>query len=67
MPRLHCGAACDRPELHEKPKLPPFPEVVWQQHTGNDTKQDNLNNNNIKDSTLKTNVASQTSPRKGTQ
>ena len=44
----------------------PIPEVVWQQHTENDTKQDNLNNIN-KDSTLKTNVASQTSPPKGTQ
>ena len=50
----------------KKTKLPPIPEVVWQQHTENDTKQDNLNNIN-KDSTLKTNVASQTSPPKGTQ
>ena len=66
MPRLHSGAACDRPEIHEKPKLPPIPELVWQQHTENDTKQDNLNNTN-KDSTLKTNVASQTSPPKGTK
>ena len=66
MPRLRSGAACDRPETNEKPKLPPIPEVVWQQHTENDIKQDNLNKIN-KDSTLKTNVASQTSPPKGNQ
>ena len=66
MPRLHSEAAWDRPEIHEKPKLPPIPEVVWQQHTENDTKQDNLNNKN-KNSTLKAQVASQTSPPKGTQ
>ena len=28
MPRLHSGAAIDRPETT---KLPPIPEVVWQQ------------------------------------
>ena len=66
MPRLHSGPACDRPETNKISKLPPIPEVVWQQHTENDTKQDNLNNTN-KDSTLKTNVASQTSPPRGTQ
>ena len=49
-----------------KSKFPPLPEVVWQQHTENASKQDNLNNTK-KDSTLKTNVASQTSPPKGTQ
>ena len=64
--RLHSGAAIDRPETTEIPKLPPIPEIVWQQHTENDTKQDNLNIDN-KDLTLKTNVASQTSPPKGTQ
>ena len=37
-----------------------------QQPTENDTKQDNLNNT-TNDSTLKTNLASQTSPPKGTQ
>ena len=47
-------------------KLPPITEVVWQQHTENNTKQDKLNNTN-KDSTFMTNVASQTSPPKGTQ
>ena len=66
MPRLHSGTASDRPEITKKSKLPPIPEVVWQQPTENDTKQDNLNNIN-KDSTLKTNVASQTSAPKGNQ
>ena len=28
MPRLHSGAAIDRPETT---KIPPIPEVVWQQ------------------------------------
>ena len=63
MPRLHSRPACDRPEINAKSKLPPSPEVVWQQPLENDTKQDNLNNIN-KDSTLKTNVASQISPPK---
>ena len=63
MPRLHSGPACDRPELNAKSKLPPIPEVVWQQPMENDTKQDKLNNIN-KDSTLKTNVASQIAPPK---
>ena len=56
MPRLHSGTASDRPEITKKSKLPPIPEVVWQQPTENVTKQDNLNNIN-KDCTLKTNVA----------
>ena len=66
MPRLHSGPAYDRPDTNEKSKLAPIPEVAWQQHTENDTNQDNLNNT-TNDSTLKTNVASQTSPPKGTQ
>ena len=65
-PRLHSGAACDRPETIELSKLLSIPEVVWQQHREIVTNQDNLNNNH-NDSTLKTNVASQTSPPKGTQ
>ena len=65
MPRLHSGAARDRPETKTS-KLPPIPEVVWQQPTENVTNQDNLNNT-TNDSTLKTNIASQTSPPKGTQ
>ena len=51
---------------NEITKLPPIPEVVWQQPTEIITKQDDLNNN-TNDSTLKTNVASQTSPPKGIQ
>ena len=66
MPRLHSGAACDRPETNEISKLPPIPEVVWQQPTEIITDQDNLNFTN-NDSTLKTNVANQTSPPKGNQ
>ena len=65
-PRLHFGAACDRPETNEISKLPPIPEVVWQQPTEIVTDQANLNITN-NDSTLKTNVSSQTSPPKGTQ
>ena len=66
MPRLHSGAACDRPETIEISQLPPIPEVVWQQPTEIVTNQDSLIFTH-KDSTLKTNVASQTSPLKGTQ
>ena len=65
MARLHSGAARDRPETKIS-RLPPIPEVVWQQPTENVTNQDNLNDT-TNDSTLKTNVASQTSPSKGTQ
>ena len=65
MPRLHSGAARDRPETKIS-KLPPIPEVVWQQPTENVTIQDNLNDT-TNDSTLKKNVASQTTPPKGTQ
>ena len=66
MPRLYSGAACDRSETNEISKLPPIPEVVWHQPTEIVTDQDNLYNTH-NDSTLKTNVASQTSPPKGTQ
>ena len=65
MPRLHSGAARDRPETKTS-NLPPIPEVVWQQPTENITNQDNIIITN-NDSTLKTNLASQTSPHKGTQ
>ena len=64
-PRLHSGAACDRPETTPIPKLPPIPEVP-EQPTEILEDQDNLNNTN-NDSTLKTTVTSQTSPPKGTQ
>ena len=64
--RLHSRAAIDRPETTEKQKLPPIPEVVWQQPT--ETKTDRANINKINNhSTSKTTVASQTSPPKGTQ
>ena len=66
MPRLHSRAARDNPETNEISKLPPIPEVVWQQPTETITDQDNLNITN-NDSTSKTNVASQTSPPKRTQ
>ena len=65
-PRLHSGTARDRPETNEITKLPPIPEVVWQQPTEIITKQDDTNNTN-NNSTLKADVASQTSPPKGTQ
>ena len=65
-PRLHSGTARDRPETNAITKFPPILEVVWQQPTEIITKQDDINNitNNL---TLKTNVASQTSPPKRTQ
>ena len=66
MPPLQSGVAGDRPETNKISKLPPILEVVWQQPTENDTKQDDLNIIN-KDPTFKTNVASQTSPPKGTK
>ena len=65
-PRLHSGAACDRPETKQISKLPPIPEIVWPQPTEIVTDQDNLKITQ-NDSTLKTNVASRTSPPKGTQ
>ena len=63
IPRLHYGAACDRPETNEISKFPAFPEVFWQQPTEIVTNQDNLNNTH-NDLTSKTIVASQTSPHK---
>ena len=49
-----------------KIKLPPIPEVAWQQPTEISADQDNLSNSN-NDSNSKTIVASQTSPLKGSQ
>ena len=74
-PRLHSGAACDRQETIEIPKLPPFPEaeVVWQQPSEITTKQCNFKkttNDSViyyTQETSKTTVANQTSPLKGTQ
>ena len=65
MPRLHSGAACDRPETKIS-KLSPIPAAVRQQSTENVTTQDNLSNT-TNDSIIKTKVASQASPPKGTQ
>ena len=65
-PRLHFGAACDRPETNEISKLPPIPKVAWQQPTEIITDQDILYNTH-NDSALKKNVTSQTSPPKGAQ
>ena len=72
-PRLYSGAACDRPETTEISKLPPIPEVVWQQPSETSTNQCNLYNTN-NDSTKyctqaasKRTIASQTSLPKGTQ
>ena len=72
-PRLHSGAACDRPETIEIPKLPTIPEVVWQQPPETITDHCNLRNTK-NDSTIyythetsRTTVASQLSPPKGTQ
>ena len=72
-PRLDSGTAIDRPETTEIPKLPPIPEVVWQQPKETITDQANLTNTN-KDSSIyntqetsKTTLASHTSPPKGTQ
>ena len=71
-PRLHSGAARDRPETIETPNLPQIPEVFRQQPSETFTNQGNLSNTH-KDSTiyyiqqiLKTTVASQASPPKGT-
>ena len=66
MPRFHSGAACDRPETNKISKRQPIPEVVWRQPTETVKERNNLNNT-YNDWTLKTNVASQTSPPKGTQ
>ena len=72
-PHLHTVAACDRPQTTEIPKLPPNPEVVWQQPLDKSTNQCTLNNTNedstkhYTQETSKMTVASQTSPPKGTQ
>ena len=72
-PRLYSGAASDRPETTKIPKLPPIPEVVWQQPSQTSTDQCNLNNINNNSTiyytheTSNTTVASQTSSPKGTQ
>ena len=72
MPRLHSGAAIDRPEtIHLK--LPPIPEVVWQQpqetHIPNISQTFNnetQKNTHMPESKHRSNVESQTSPIKET-
>ena len=70
MPRLHSGAAIDRPETTQL-KLPPIPEVVWQQHQethipniyqtcNNETHK----NTHMPESKQRSDVESQTSPIK---
>ena len=42
-PHLHSEAASGRPETNEISRLPPIPEVVWQQPAEIGTDQDTLN------------------------
>ena len=72
MPLFHSGAAIDRPETTQL-KLPPIPEVVWQQPQ--DTHVPNIyqtfnkethKNTHMPESKHRSNVESQTSPIKET-
>ena len=72
MPRLHSGAAIDRPETTHL-TLPPIPEVVWQQpqetHILNiyqTLTNETLKNTHMPESKQKSDVESQTSPMKDT-
>ena len=65
MPGRHSGAAHDRLETKTS-NLPPIPDVVWRQPTEINKNQDKINKT-TNDSTLKINVANQTSPPRGTQ
>ena len=72
MPRLHSGAAIDRPEVTHS-TLPPIAEVVWQQpqQTHLPNIQNVLTNETHKDTHIpefkqKNNVEAQTSPMKET-
>ena len=69
MPRLHSGAAIDRPEL----KLPPIPEVVWQQpqetyvpNIYQTFNKETHKNTHMPESKHRSDVESQTSPIKET-
>ena len=72
-PLFRSGAACDRPETFKTPKLPPIPELVWQQAAETFTDQYNLNIINYDSKkyftpeTSETTVASHTLPPKGNQ
>ena len=67
MPRLHSGAAIDRPETTQL-KLPPIPEVVWQQpqETHVPFKNETHKNTHMPESKQRSDVESQTSPIKET-
>ena len=72
MPRLHSGAATGRPETTHL-KLPPIPEVVWQQpqetHVPNIYRtftNETHNNTHMPESEQRSDVESQTSPMKET-
>ena len=72
MPRLHSGAAIGRPETTLL-KLPPIPEVVWQQpqetHVPNNHKtltNETHQNTQMPESKHRSDVESQTSPMKET-
>ena len=57
MPRLHSGSAIDRPETT---KLPPIPEVVWQQP--HETQLFGMHKNSTTKTKRKIDLESQTSP-----
>ena len=70
MPRLHSGAASDRPEATHS-KLPPIPEVVWQQpqetHVSNiyqTVTNETHKNTHMPEYKQRSDVESQTSPIK---
>ena len=72
MPRLHSGSASDRPETTHS-KLPPSPEVVWQQpqetHVSNiyqTVTNETHKNTHMPESKQRSDVESQTSPIKET-
>ena len=72
MPRLHSGAAIDRPETTHS-KLPPIPEVVWQQlqetHVSNiyqTVTNEPHKNTHMPKSRERRNIEAQTSPTKET-
>ena len=72
MPRLHSGAATDRPEITHL-TLPPIPEVVWQQpketHVTNIDEtltNETQTNTQMPESKKRSDVESQTSPKKET-
>ena len=61
MPRLHSGTAIDRPETF---KIPPIPEVVWQQLQ--ETHSIDIYKNSTTNSKRKNDVKSKMSPKRET-